>query len=203
MCSLFGSPDRKTFIELAVLNEYRGSHSHSVAVFDYHDVKVITKDLGPFTMPDVVSNYYIGHAQAPTTEAKSVSSIHPSNIEETLLWHNGIIKDHQVKAWQKTLNLAEPWDTKLLHQLLYYNDAKSILSEADGSFACVWWTGKSLYLFRNTNCPLFTDGTSYSSTQFGGSYPIESDIIYELTSRGVNPTDVTFETKNNFYWSFE
>jgi glutamine phosphoribosylpyrophosphate amidotransferase len=202
MCALFGSPDRKTFVELSKLNVYRGSHSYSVATFDGHNINVVAKNFGSFDMPNVIDSYYIGHTQAPTTEAKSTNSIHPSNVENTFLWHNGIIKDHQVKKWQRKLNLLEPWDTKLLHQLLFYNGI-DILSGADGSFACVWWTGKSLYLFRNTNCPLFTDGTSYSSTKFSGSYPLNPDIIYELTLNGIRQTQLAFETKNNFYWSID
>jgi glutamine phosphoribosylpyrophosphate amidotransferase len=204
MCSLFGSPDRNTFVELAKLNEYRGAHSHSIATFDYKDVTVCSKQLGSFVMSDDVrGSYYLGHAQAPTTDAKSIDAVHPSAIDGTYLWHNGIIKDHQVKKWQHELGLQEPWDTKLLHQLLTRNDFKEVLSSADGSFACVWWNGTSLYLFHNANCPLFTDGVSYSSTAFNGSYPLTTDTIYELTRDGIRPTDMTFETKTNFYWSFE
>lgn len=203
MCALFGSPDRKMFVELANLNSYRGNHSYSVSTTDYEKVVIALKGLGEFQMPFVIGTYYIGHTQAPTTEAKATSSIHPSEIEDTFLWHNGIIKEHQVREWQQRLKQIEPWDTKLLHQLLYYYNPSEVLSEADGSFACVWYDGDNIYLFRNTNCPLFTDGRSYSSTKFAGSESIKEDTMYRLTPKGIEETSITFETKNNFYWSAE
>lgn len=203
MCALFGSSDRELFNELAKLNSYRGSHSYSVATTDFNGVSLVAKGLGEFQMPDVTAPYYIGHTQAPTTEAKSISSVHPSEIEGSFLWHNGIIKDHQVKKWQQTLNLLEPWDTKLLHHLMYYHHPDDVLSEADGSFACVWYDGNDIFLFRNTNCPLFTDGASYSSTQFSGSESIEPNIFYKLKDKIIEKTNITFETNNEFYWSIE
>lgn len=203
MCALFGSADRGLFQELAALNSYRGNHSYSVSVFDFESVNVVDKSLGEFTMPQVVGPYYLGHTQAPTTEAKSIASIHPSTIEGTYLWHNGIIKENQVKAWQQELNLAEPWDTKLMHQLLYYKAPAEVLNKADGSFACVWYHDGGLYLFRNANCPLFTDGTNYSSTKFSGSDPIKDGILYRMMKDGIVETDITFATYNEFFWSPE
>jgi glutamine phosphoribosylpyrophosphate amidotransferase len=203
MCALFGSSNKELFLELAKLNSYRGNHSYSVSTYDFCAVDVRVKALGEFVMPDIDALYYIGHTQAPTTEAKSTSSIHPSVVEHSYLWHNGIIKEHQVKKWQKSLNLLEPWDTKLLHQLLYSGNATEVLSEADGSFACVWFMEGSLYLFRNANCPLYTDGMSYSSTEFTNSYPLDCDIIYKLTDRGLIRTSMQFKTAQNFYWSPE
>jgi glutamine phosphoribosylpyrophosphate amidotransferase len=203
MCALFGSPDRKLFEELARLNSYRGNHSFSVATFDFKDVKIITRALGEFQMPLTVAPYYIGHTQAPTTEAKSTSSIHPSSVRDEYLWHNGIIKDHQVKKWQRELNVTEPWDTRLMHLLLSVKLPADVLSNADGSFACVWYHSGELYLFRNTNCPLFTDGTSYSSTKFSGSESIKEDIMYKLTDNGIVETNTSFKTVNNFFWSPE
>jgi glutamine phosphoribosylpyrophosphate amidotransferase len=203
MCALFGSPNKELFLELSKLNSYRGNHSYSVSTYDFESVDVYVKALGEFEMPDIEAPYYIGHTQAPTTEAKSTSSIHPSVVEHSYLWHNGIIKERQVKKWQGLLNTLEPWDTKLLHHQLYCGNVTDVLSKADGSFACVWFINDTLYLFRNANCPLFTDGMSYSSTKFNGSYPIDCDIIYKLTDQGVTKTDIRFETAQNFYWSLD
>lgn len=201
MCALFGSPDRKMFQELAKLNSYRGNHSYSVATIKDNNVGIAAKGLGEFKMPRVFADYYIGHTQAPTTDAKSINSVHPSEIDGTLLWHNGIIKDHQVKAWQKELNSNEVWDTKLLHSFLDTQPSTDVLSKADGSFACVWDNGMQIYLFRNANSPLFTDGTSYSSTKFAGSEEIEAEVFYILDDKNITKTDITFKTQNNFYWS--
>jgi len=204
MCSLFGSLDRNKFIELAKLNEYRGTHSHSISVFDFNELYVLERNLGSFKMTDIVGNYYyIGHSQSPTTNSKSTASIHPSSINNTFLWHNGIIKDYQVREWQKILNKQESWDTRLLHYMILNNTLEETLSNTDGSFACTWWDKKSLYLFRNENSPLFTDGYSYSSTKFKGSESIKSNTIYELTINGIKELSRVFTTKNEFYWSIE
>lgn len=202
MCALFGSPDRKLFNELAKLNSYRGNHSYSVATTNWNGVSLVTKALGKFEMPNVIAPYYIGHTQAPTTEAKSIESVHPSEIEGTFLWHNGIIFDSYVKQLQSKLQTSDPWDTKLLHALIHTNQT-SVLSEVKGSFACVWFDGNDILLFRNANCPLFTDGSSYSSTKFSGSEEIEAETFYNLNKKGITKTDVSFKTAQEFYWSAE
>ena len=208
MCSLFGSYNRGEFRELAKLNSYRGTHSHSVA--RYHPDKgleIVAKDFGPMKDYDLDPLYfYLGHQQAPTTDNKDTSSIHPANLSADYLWHNGIIKDYQVKKWQSEGPLKSSWDTMwLLHHL--QQDGIDAMSQADGSFACVWYKNEinTLRLFRNDNCPLYIKGTSFSSTKFKDSISIKVGSVYQLSFQRewyIIP-NMEFKTKELFYWSPE
>ena len=205
MCALFGSPDRQRFVELALLNSYRGSHSHSICTTDQSNGVITScyKTMGEFQMLDTISgDYYIGHAQAPTTEAKSMDSVHPSVEGSGFLWHNGILFDSYVKTMQKEQGIKCNWDTKLLHHKLN-KEGFSSLSQVKGSFACVYNDGANTYLFRNENCPLFTDGVSYSSTEFMSSNPIQANVVYQLKSNKITKTPITFKTAQEFFWSLD
>ena len=207
MCAIFGSYDQDMFYELMRKNSYRGSFSYSISYYDGKKINVVEKDFGSMPIKDLEPNYYyIGHVQAPTTDSKDVTSIHPANDRGDYLWHNGIIKDHQVKKWQSDCKKEWTWDTKWLLYLLNTGDKERVLSEADGSYACLWY-GKynpSIYLFRNDNCPMFINGHDFSSTKFDNSESIESGAFYAFSKeKGWVPNYNKFKTKNTFYWSAE
>ena len=203
MCSIFGSRDKKEFFELAKLNSYRGTHSHSIAVVydnSVSSIDILEKDFGPLQERDLPDgSLYIGHQQAPTTKSADNKSIHPSE-GFGYLWHNGIIKDHQVKKWQSEYVMDDTWDTRLLHRHLEKKQFQG-LSEADGSFACLYYFMGSLWLFRNDNCPMFVKGSSFSSTKFEGSESIKSQVVYDYKNNTWNETNKTFKTNTQFYWS--
>ena len=205
MCAIFGSRDKKEFFELAKLNGYRGVHSHSLAYLKDGFLQIVEKDFGPLEEQDLPENaLYIGHQQAPTTDAKDKDSIHPATYYSAHLWHNGIIKDHQVKQWQEEDKHNWPWDT--MH-LAYRLSSKGydVLSEADGSFACLYWTGHELNLFRNSNCPMFISNSSFSSTKFAGAVPILPERVYKYDENQYAwfSTKQSFKTKETFFWSPE
>ena len=205
MCAIFGSYDVDKFYELAKLNSYRGSHSYSIAYYNGKNVSLLTQGFGEFPEVDLDKNYYyIGHVQAPTTDSKDCNSIHPANDMGDYLWHNGIIKDYQIKVWQNAWSKDWTWDTKWLLHLINAGDIEGTLSEADGSFACLWY-GKynpSIHLFRNDNCPMFINGHDFSSTKFDGAESIESGHFYSYNiENGWIKDKRTFKTKNKFYWS--
>lgn len=209
MCSIFGSYDVARFYELADLNGYRGSHSHSIAAYNVEDntINIIKRELGSLKTIHLPSGpLYIGHQQAPTTDAKDMNSIHPASMDGHFLWHNGIIKAHQVEQWEDELKAGFKWDTKMLLWKLVYQNYLDSLSAADGSFACVWFNPKrQLSLFRNENCPMFVKGSTFSSTKFEGSLPIDSGYMYQLNNReewSIIQTE-SFRTKETFYWSPE
>jgi glutamine phosphoribosylpyrophosphate amidotransferase len=205
MCALFGSANRITFNLLAYANSHRGTHSHSVFISDSTNSELTSqhKNFGTFTMPDTYGDYYHGHCQAPTTAATTFENIHPSSSAlGTHLWHNGILFDSYVKELQAELDTDEKWDTKLLHNIID-REGLEVLSEVKGSFACVYYNGYNFYLFRNENCPLYTDGFSYSSTKFDRSEPIDPDRVYRLTNSLVIPTETYFKTAQEFFWSPE
>jgi len=207
MCAIFGSYDQDSFFELMRKNSYRGSYSYSISYYDGKKIQVIEKDFGSMPVKDLEPNYYyIGHVQAPTTDNKDTTSIHPANDRGDYLWHNGIIKDYQVKKWQSDWKKEWTWDTKWLLYLLNTGDTERVLSEADGSYACLWY-GKynpSIYLFRNDNCPMFIKGHDFSSTKFDNAESIESGAFYAFSmEKGWVPNYNKFKTKNTFYWSAE
>jgi len=68
---------------------------------------VLVQKMGTVNLDPVMiapNNYAIVHVQAPTTEARTLDSVHPAIIidrykswPQKALWHNGIIKAEQVK----------------------------------------------------------------------------------------------------------
>jgi len=108
MCSITASFDFNKLKELTELNAYRGSHSHSLFVFDKFTGSIIFahKNFGPIELDEMSDSdikklpegsYFIAHQQAPTTESKNEDSVHPATLGNNYLWHNGIIKQKEIK----------------------------------------------------------------------------------------------------------
>ena len=196
MCSIFGSYDVNEFNELALLNSYRGHHSFSTAMYDGESLDIIDKSLGEFELSESrYGSLHVGHVQAPTTTEKTIASVHPSELEETLLWHNGIIKEEQLRKW----NYHSNWDTACLHKHIVGNMSK--LSDVDGSFACVYFQKGNLYMWRNDNCPMFVKGASFSSVKFKNAERVDANVVYKLSNNKWVETENSFETKKSFFWT--
>ena len=113
MCAIICSSNVDKLKELAELNEYRGALNYSLAMFKKESPLTYTnlwqgeggfpEDTWDTLWPE--GYYYVGHTQAPTTQSNNVQ---PSRFFNTLLWHNGIVK-------QKMLS-DDQWDTHYLHQ---------------------------------------------------------------------------------------
>lgn len=203
MCSIVGSKSKERLAELAQLNEYRGTHSHSIFVFDEeNDLIYSHRGFGKLVVSDHVAKgaYYVAHQQAPTTDASSKDSIHPAQIDTSLLWHNGIIKENDVVRLQQLYETDEKWDTKLL--LNHYLDSGN-LSDIDGTFACLLWLDYEFRIFRNEISPLFcNDKGDISSTKFDGSQPIPPNKVLTFRPQSNNMFEVMseFTTKENPYF---
>ena len=216
MCAIFGSSSKEKFLELVEVNQYRGSESWSVAQFQtgalkhYRDgetFKLVNefKGLGEFFLDvmdefeeqDLLLNnfYYLGHVQAPTT---SSVSIHPSKYDNDLLWHNGIIKDYQVKEWQEEYGNKE-WDTELLHRHIILGGS---LDDVDGTFSCARYDKEHIYLFRNEISPLFYDNNlNISSAEFKNAEETEAGVMYKMNLHDRELEVIQrFETKENPYY---
>ena len=119
MCSIIGSYDIEMVKDLAKLNEYRGQHSHSFFVLLNNKVVYSHKDYGELNIADHLhkvdndQNYYIVHQQAPTS-LQVEDAIHPAQLGDHYLWHNGIIKNKCIKELQSIYRTSTDWDTKLL-----------------------------------------------------------------------------------------
>ena len=215
MCSITASFDFNKLKELTKLNEYRGTHSHSLFLIDKYTGKIIFghKNLGPIELDEMEKNdierlpknvFFIAHQQAPTTDNKDNKFVHPAHIGENYLWHNGIIKEREIERLQEELRSTTTWDTALLLQKII-NEGKP--NNIDGTFSCVWLKKNSLLTFRNEISPLFVDNKlNISSTKFEGSTSLPPNKIFELdllykenNTQGLEQIDV-FTTKENPYY---
>ena len=200
MCSIIASYSKSVIEELAALNAYRGQHSHSVYVFKKYTNELLYshRDLGQLNINNhkLPEGYIICHQQAPTTENKQKTDIHPAQVNNHLLWHNGIIKEKAIKTLQADLESTSSWDTKLLLKYLIYYDKPSTI---DGTFSCIWYNGTNLILFRNEISPLFIDkNLNISSTKFDGSQSIAPNKMFVLDSELIEIG--SFKTVENPYY---
>src|SRR5574343_406577 len=198
MCGIFCSFSKDKLIELAKLNSYRGEHSYSVYNTDTLELK---KDFGSFDATKISSGHSICHVQAPTTTEKTYDNIHPSEVDGTYMWHNGIIKEFSITELQKNLSTDEKWDTKLLHESFLINYES--LSTINGSFACVCIENGSIYVFRNEISPLFIDeNLNISSVKFDGAVSLDPNVVFELDlkAKKLINTGLKFKTLENPYF---
>lgn len=214
MCSIVMGLNPEKVKELVELNKYRGVLSHSITEYDKDekDIWAVYRSAGELDTSLLNSSlledgfeymFQIIHQQAPTTDNRSKSYIHPCEYKNNFLWHNGIIKEKEIKALQKLYHLDTSWDTELLlHHILaspnYTPDA------IDGSFACVFINDKGhIFVFRNEIAPLFHTDTEFSSTQFDGSQSLEANIVFRVIIKDgkfeLTPA-ANFKTHNNPYY---
>lgn len=206
MCGIFASFSRDKFIELGYKNAYRGSSSCSVShVVPEGEVGIEKSANRTFDQLGVQSDtsvFKIGHIQAPTTIADLTASIHPATIDGHMLWHNGIVKDFDVKRLQSELNSSDSWDTKLILKSILATSGWDTLSDINGSFACVYVEGNTVYVFRNEISPLFVDDElNMSSVKFPGSRSLPPNKVFMLDLVNKEFLEVgEFTTKENPYF---
>lgn len=207
MCGIFCSTSKEMLVKLASLNQYRGAHSYSVYNMGTTN---LTKAFGEFN-PDAIEEngeYSVCHVQAPTTAARGLDSVHPAvNVTgHSKLWHNGIVKDHDVKRLQREFNMMDcDWDTQLLLKGLTSPNWTKFLSTVNGSFACILVEGEQIYAFRNAISPLYIDEHfNISSVMFEGSDPLPAETIWSLkvATKEIKPV-VTFQTYEQPFFFFE
>jgi asparagine synthetase B (glutamine-hydrolysing) len=195
MCAIVGSYDTDKLRELAVLNSYRGQHSYSIAYFDPMDKRIIhlERNLGEIPLDRInipEGCYGICHVQAPTTDAKTIESVHPAEHNGDLLWHNGILKDRTVQELKADYFATTAWDTKLL---LLHIQNMGCPEEVDGTFSCLWYDSdhRNILLFRNEISPMFYDDDgNISSTRFEDSRETEPNkmlLVDFLNSKLAGP----------------
>lgn len=184
MCSIIASFDKQTLKDLVKLNQFRGSFSYSIM-----DLKTMSlhKDFGKYQEKHIESctGFVISHLQLPTGGLiQDINRIHPTIINDSYLYHNGIITPRGMKYMQNYNNqgLTETFDTKLLHNHLYNSqDWVNELSNIEGLFACVYIRNNKIYLFRTKHGKLYIDkDMSISSERFDNSKCINYDTVYEL-----------------------
>lgn len=190
--------------ELSLLNSSRGSFSYSITTLDYkeghfHNPQIF-RDFGSFNIDKVPEKKYkICHIQDPTGYVRNFDTIHPAEKENSLLWHNGIIKEYCCEVLREKQQTDCMWDTQLLLNEL--NDFKN-LDEIDGSFACFFFD-KDIFVFRNLLAPLFFSGSNFSSMRYDDTFkPLEPEKIFCLTDL-TQKEIFNFKTKDNPWWMMD
>lgn len=210
MCSIICSFKSEKFKELVKINQYRGSFSHSLTQWniDKKEFKILQRDFGPFNnniLPNdsSLSTFYIGHVQMPTGGlSKDLERIHPSTIaynnQISLLYHNGILKENQMKYHSLKY---KPWDTHELHQILRGNKFNS-LSKVDGSFGCIYIHNKQVMVFTTTTITLFVDNVlNISSVKFENSKRIKPNVVWLIDFDNFKLKKIaTFNSKSDPYY---
>jgi glucosamine 6-phosphate synthetase-like amidotransferase/phosphosugar isomerase protein len=222
MCAITGAVSLNKAIEIYEKQIDRGSFSSSLSVIlnfeelNYDICRLQAQQFGVFTQEDIEMfrainddkiKYCIMHSQAPTSENSISKNIHPCQSIEynSLLWHNGIIKNIEIANWNKKLKTNFNWDTELLLHLIDENGFV-VLSHIDGSFACVYLTytykGIKLFCFRNEISPLYVDEEfNITSEPLKTSKLIDPGIVYEIDyiNKQLKEYD-RFETAQNPYF---
>lgn len=209
MCSIIGSFSKTKFKELVTLNQSRGSFSYSFMVFDTvkNNIVSLNQDFGEF--PQIILDsaeegmYYIGHTQAPTGGLiKDLNRIHPAMRNNEFLFHNGIIKEKDVKRLQNEIETTEGWDSKLMLIEIQNTSLLDTLNSIDGSFACVYFDSESVRIFRSSAGILFVDkDLNISSTKFDNSERIDKDTVFKLNfTDKLTMFENTFTSKSSPYF---
>jgi len=175
MCGIFLATSKSSYEQLKLANSDRGliySHDNIVAK----------------------GEFMVGHILQATNPIEQHS--HPSIIGDTKLWHNGLIKKRFM-----TQHGYSGWDTALLHKLVMgHFEQKQTLNDVDGSFACVYYDGSSLYFFRNQMSPLFVSDNHTAPLALSSVRTIltpnsvPSGVVYEITSETSYEVASTFTT---------
>lgn len=197
MCSIIASYSKNKLEELVDLNQFRGNFSFSYLEFENDKLTHPTKKFGPYDKNIINNNfnYKISHLQAPTGGLiQDINRIHPTIINNSKLYHNGIITPRGIKFLQNKLNSDETFDTLLLHKAIE-TFGFEILSEIEGLFSCLYIKDDKISIFRTKHGKLYIDEEmSISSERFeglgGSKCPkcINYDTVYEvdLVNKKVN-----------------
>lgn len=193
MCSIYISKYLDDFISLRDFCDFRGNFSYSVMTVK-DNLFTLNKSFNKINNI-VESDFYIGHSQAPTSGMiKDENRIHPCNDNNSYLYHNGIIKKSFLEKYS-----SEKWDTKVLFNLLQ-DFGFDILSEIDGSFACVYIRDSNIYIFRNKLCTLYYNENNICSVKYNNTYNIVPDgKVFIFNNFLLEETGISFTTKNNPY----
>jgi glucosamine 6-phosphate synthetase-like amidotransferase/phosphosugar isomerase protein len=216
VCGIFASTNRDDLKALSTINAYRGQHSYSIAGFTIDDdgdpcLHSINRSLGVFDFFQVPvdSELYVCHIQAPTGETRGIESVHPASHNESLLWHNGIIKEYDCARLRTKQKSTEMWDTKLLlKEAMDPFNFSANLSEVNGSFACILYEPiNGMFVFRNALSPLFIGKRWISSVKCDlANNPIQEESFYRLTITPERTFELikidSFKTfEHPYYWT--
>lgn len=177
MCGIYGSFKISKFMLLSRLNKSRGVKESSI-----DELNIAGK------------TYNIGHVQTPTSNS---ALKHPAYNSDNMLWHNGIIKQSCMDEYSSIE--YDGWDTMFLLKLID-TYGLGVLSNVDGSFACVYNNDNGVFIFRNEIAPLYIDDElNLSSIKDAGMTMLPANKVFYINDNRELVVVLEFTTKNNPY----
>ncbi len=124
MCAIIGSFDIRNILKLVEKNQHRGRVAYSISLYDIKSGMVTSEYRSGEFDPEFLKSmntdgsYIVCHLQSPTgvgylDEYKR----HPSVVNRSYLWHNGILMPSTIKMLQEKYD-DSTFDTHLLHHWL-------------------------------------------------------------------------------------
>ena len=188
---------------LVDINQFRGNYSYSISALS-DTLTILKKDFGEFPEVSTLNlndGFYACHVQAPTGGMiPDKDRIHPSELPDSALYHNGIITPRGVAYMQDKLQTTETFDTKLLHGMIDRYGFEC-LSDIEGGFACLYIKQNNIYIFRTKHLKLHFSSDMITSERAEGTKMINADTIYKVSVQdklSLEPID-TFKTKRYNY----
>lgn len=180
MCGIFGSKDKKTFLELYNLNRERGDFSYGGYYLNSDGSILCRSRKGPVNISDLPdADYYLGHTRAPTSIQSdfNVWECHPFTSFKYVYAHNGIINTIDLeKKYARSLPVDSMWLSLAISDKI---DTKFIQEEIKGTYA-VWSvdvTSNNISLFRCAN-PIYWNPNNQSFSS------IKESLDYILLQEG-------------------
>jgi glucosamine 6-phosphate synthetase-like amidotransferase/phosphosugar isomerase protein len=213
MCAIFGSPDFSMFEVLYEANKQRGNFASSLITLMKNasgivdDVSIVKQegyiDLVKQKIKPKDHAYYIGHVQAPTSAVRKYNydTSHPFEQEDWLVFHNGVLTNHESLNEQYCNWNENPVDTSVIPCMLQeaWLDHKlgkkkrssvdevgvieTVLNRLEGTFALAIINTLTLnvYLARQGSTLFINEAGSYSSIQGKGWVELPEGKVVKLT----------------------
>jgi len=213
MCSIFGSVDQSMFEVLYEANKTRGNFASSLVTLMKNesgivdDVSIIKQEgyinIEKQKIKPKEHAYYMGHVQAPTSSARKYDydTSHPFEQEDWLVFHNGVLTNHEALNEQYCNWNENPVDTSVIPCMLQEEWSKlklvkkkrssvdevgvieNVLNRLQGTFALAIINTLTLnvYLARQGSTLFINEAGSYSSIQGKGWVELPEGKVVKLT----------------------
>ena len=205
MCGIFGSTSFNEYSSLYNENKKRGTFSYGNLYVNKKDGSMYmqkTDGIVNLTMHKHHKqqyNHFLGHTQAPTSEARSFSpkTSHPFEYTQWIVAHNGVLENHKELIGLHFADHNNPVDSSIIPRLIHYmygGDEIYAISEACGSlkgtYACWIYNkdSKNTYLVRSGSTLFGNKATgSFSSAKAVGkcTKPLDEGFIYHVSKEGL------------------
>jgi glucosamine 6-phosphate synthetase-like amidotransferase/phosphosugar isomerase protein len=224
MCAIFGSKEQSMFEVLLEANKARGNFASSLVTLMKNpagqiDDVTVRKEQGVYTFEKLKLSakkhvYYMGHVQAPTSSARTYNydTSHPFEQEDWLIFHNGVLTNHECLNAVYCKWNENPVDTSVISCMLQekWNELKdnkarasstdevkiieTICKRLQGTFALciVNTTSLNVYLTRQGSTLYYDSNGNFSSIKGKTMDEVPEGKILKLTK------DFTFKPVGKF-----